>query len=404
MNQSLSLAKSIAAELAARQQTRQWETFILSMLTRLELDPSERSRAEAHYQVMARHIASKLGIGDNDVHVVIQGSMRTQTTISPRGNAKFDLDVAVKLTGSRFDNIQAETFFEEFGKALKGLPEAAGEPEARRRCWRLQYPGEPFYFDVTPAIPGSLEITGTDLRVRDPDTVWSPSNPEDFADWFCTIAQLRFAFQQGGGRVVAMDGRSQVDPLPNRAISLDDVLRRTVQLIKLHRDNHSHLLPAERKDAMPISVILVTLAGHVYRELHASRPNGFSSPIELALEVVDQLPRYIDRSKGNYRVPNPGLAHENFADRWNHDGGARASEFSHWHARLKDDLALLFHEDYDSRSAERIRSVFGQAGVDAWKASLPASNDVLKGLRATVPVQPRDPSSPTPMGSRKTLA
>jgi hypothetical protein len=404
MNQSLSLAKSIAAELAARQQTRQWETFILSILTRLELDPSERSRAEAHYQVMARHIAAKLGMADNDVHVVVQGSMRTQTTISPRGNAKFDLDVVVKLTGSGFKNIKAEAFFEEFGQALKGLPEAAGEPEARRRCWRLQYPGEPFYFDVTPAIPGSQEITGTDLRVRDPETIWTPSNPEDFADWFCTIAQLRFAFHQGAGRVFAMDGRSQVDPLPNRAIGLDDVLRRTVQLIKLHRDNHYHLLPEERKAAMPISVILVTLAGHAYRDLHAASPNAFSSPIELALELVDQLPRYIQRGNGSYRVANPGLAYENFADRWNHDGGVRAHEFAQWHTRLKDDLALLFHEDYDSRSAQRIRSVFGQAGVDAWRASQPPSNDVLKGLRATVPVQPREPGSPTPMGSRKTLA
>ncbi|WP_411969638.1 hypothetical protein [Pseudomonas sp. p1(2021b)] len=65
------------------------------------------------------------------------------------GRENFDLDVVVKLSGSRFTNLtESEDFFQLFGAALHGI-DGAGVPEPKNRCWRLPYPGEPFYFDVT---------------------------------------------------------------------------------------------------------------------------------------------------------------------------------------------------------------------------------------------------------------
>ncbi|WP_029048762.1 nucleotidyltransferase [Cupriavidus sp. amp6] len=407
MNQKLSLSKSVIASLVVRQQTQQWESFVVSMLKRLELDASELARAKAHYDILAQQLARKLDIADTDVHIVVQGSMRTQTTISPRGNAKFDLDIVVKLTGGLFDGTDSETFFARFGEALTGLNDSAGEPKPKPRCWRLEYTGEPFYFDVTPALPGSQLITGTDLRVRDPKTKWSPSNPEEFADWFCHIADLRFGFERRVMKGFALD-HAQIDPIPSAPVEIDDVLRRTVQLIKLHRDNYYYgaSISRERKEAKPISVILVTLATHAYQDLWMKDKSAFASPIELVLEIVDQLPHRIERANGKFRVANPALTRENFAERWNEDGGLRAKEFQSWHTQLTGDLELLFNEDYDSKSEQRIRSVFGQHGVDSWKASraTPAAG-VLAGLRATAPAQPRsNPSSPMPVGSKNTLA
>ena len=407
MNQKLSLSKSVMASLLARHQAEQWEGFIVSMLQRLELDEKERARAEMHYNVLAHQIANRLHVADTDVHIVVQGSMRTQTTISPRGNAKFDLDIVVKLTGGLFDGVDSETFFYTFGQALKGLNDAAGDPKPKPRCWRLDYPGEPFYFDVTPALPGSQAITGTDLRVRDPKTRWTPSNPEEFADWFCRISALRFGFESRKFEARTFD-HAQIDPIPSSPVGIDDVLRRTVQLIKLHRDNYYYgsLVSDARKEAKPISVILVTLATHAYRDLWSKARNRFSSPIELALELVEQLPSRIERPDGKFWVANPALPQENFAERWNQDGGARAKEFATWHTQLTSDLELLFNEDYNSKSEQRIRRVFGQHGVDSWKASSGGmGTSVLSGLRATVPAQPRsNPSSPTPTGSKNTLA
>ena len=91
------LSKRISDALAARKEGAQWESFIVSMLQKLELSPSERAKAVKRYDELARHIARKLSVSDVDVHVVVQGSMRTQTTTAMWGNTKFDLDIVVKL-------------------------------------------------------------------------------------------------------------------------------------------------------------------------------------------------------------------------------------------------------------------------------------------------------------------
>ncbi|MBK4734690.1 nucleotidyltransferase domain-containing protein [Noviherbaspirillum pedocola] len=396
------MPQRLAHLLKARNQAAQWESFIASMLTKLELSEEELALATKHYQQLATHIARKLGVGENDVHVIVQGSMRTQTTISPRGRQNFDLDIVVKLTGPRFENLQeSEAFFAEFGEALHGVADA-GDPEPKRRCWRLNYPNLPFYFDVTPAVPDNRLITGTKIRVRDPDTVWSPSNPQDFADWFCNIAGLRFPFQRVQ-RHLTMDATTQVDPVPNSPVRLDDILRRTVQLVKLHRDNYYWELAPQRKELAPISVILVTLLASAYLRLAQTRPNDFSSAIEVALELVEQIPGGLLPQGAAICVPNPRHPAENFADRWNKDGGKRAAEFRTWYTALQRDLEGLFSEDYDKKTELRIRNVFGQIGADAWKKSL-GTHTPLQGLLASLPATKRsNPSSPLPAGSRNTL-
>ena len=70
--------------------------------------------------------------------------------------------------------------------------------------------------------------------------------------------------------------------------------------------------------------------------------------------------------------------------------------------QLVTDLEALFAEEYSKKSETRIRSVFGQYGVEAWKASLASP---LQGLLAAVPGQPRtNPTMVRPQGSKNTLA
>ncbi len=394
--------------LAARNENQQWEEFIANMLVKLELPPAKHAAAVERYKELARHVARKMGVGETDAHVVVQGSMRTQTTIAGDGREDFDLDIVVKLCGPKFEGLkESGKFFEDFGNALKGL-QGAGEPDSKNRCWRLDYPGEPFYFDVTPAIPLSQDITGTDLRVRDPKTTWSPSNPEEFADWFCTIANKRFAFQELVKRGMAIEARTVVDPVPQTKVRLDDVLRRLVQLMKLHRDGHYKDLPEERKNARPISVILVTLAAHAYDEMVTKERNNYSSALEVALEVINRMPKFIERIEGKGYVFNPALRGpvrgENFADRWNSGDRLPAREFELWHTQLVTDLEALFSEEYNKRSEQRIRGVFGAAGVKAWQDTWPKSPAILSGLLSTAPLQGTQPRAPRGTGSRDTLA
>lgn len=389
-----------------RNESQQWEEFILAMLKKLELSPEKHMAAKKRYDELGKHVAKKLGLGETEVHVVVQGSMRTQTTIAGDGRENFDIDVAVKLCGPRFEGLrESEEFFNEFGASLLEL-EGAGKPDSKNRCWRLPYPGEPFYFDVTPAIPMSEEIIGTNLRVRDPVTIWSPSNPEEFADWFCHIANKKFPFQEEQMRKLAIEAKATVDPIPKEKVHINDILRRMVQLMKLHRDSYYKRQSDTRSESKPISVILVTLAAKAYDEIVMNEAHLYSSAIEVALEIVERMPNFIQRSLSGVRVDNPvmaGRVRENFADKWNSDEGAREREFSTWHEQLMVDLEALFSEKFSKRSENRIHSVFGDYGVNAWKISL--AQGVLGGLLSTAPAQAKSqPQSPRPSGYRDSLA
>lgn len=395
-------SKRILEALRAKDECAKWEAFIVKLLRKLELDEAEREKAVACYEELGRHVAKKMGLNQTDADVFVQGSMRTQTTISPRGNQNFDLDVVVKISSKRFNaQTDSQTFFDEFGESLKGI-EGAGEPEPKRRCWRLSYPGQPFYFDVTPALPGSISMGyQTDLRVRDPETVWSPSNPEDFANWFCEIAAKRFHFQNRLDEL-RFKSQTEVSPVPSETVGIDDILRRGIQLIKLHRDNFYWELPKERKDAQPISVILVTLAGNVYNKMVTNEPLTFNSPIEVLLEMVDRMPSELKVNEKGWSVPNPRLTSENFADRWNSDQGLRYQEFQSWHKRLSLDLETLFTMGYEEKTSERLKTVFGQRVVDDWAKGLP---NPLQGLLATVAgLSDVAPALARPQGSKNTLA
>lgn len=394
--------------LPARHEKQQWEDFIAKMLVDLELPPGKRAAAVARYRQIGQHVAREMGIGESEAHVVVQGSMRTQTTIAGDGREKFDLDIVVKLCGPKFEGLkESEQFFRDFGTALKGVPDA-GEPEPKNRCWRLNYPGEPFYFDITPAIPLSEEIVCTDLRVRDPQKKWTPSNPEEFADWFCEIADKRFAFQYRATKSLSVEARTVVNPVPQTEVPFDDVLRRLVQLMKLHRDGHYRNLSEERSKNRPISVILVTLAAHAYDEMFTLERYKYASALEVALEVINRMPQFIERLNGNSYVFNPtmrgAVRGENFADRWNTDDRLPAREFDMWHDRLVADLEALFSENYSKRSEARIRAVFGEAGVKAWKETWPRAPAILTGLLSTTPAQNTQPKAPRNTGSRDTLA
>lgn len=396
------LSKRIIASLVARNEADQWEELIANLLQRLEISPAELRDATAEYEELATAIAKKLDIPRHDVSIFPQGSMRTQTTIAQRHPVKFDLDIVVKLSGPKYDSAEPELMFKAFGVALQGNEQVTGKPEEKRRCWRLWYPNKPYYFDVTPAVADRTGQPGSSLSVRDPHTRWAPSNPEEFAQWFCEYAALRFPFQLTSAQR-RMEARTTVAPVPDEKVRLDDILRRAVQLMKLHRDNEFWFADEKKKETMPISVIIVTTATRAYADLVKNRAAEFSSPIEVVLALVEAMPEYIHHDHRGWRVENPKLATENFADKWNNDNGARHQAFMTWHGKLERDLDALLHQSHRTPSEDRIRSVFGNAGVEAWKASKPKAN-VLDGLIGSAAGHTQsNPDRPVRPGSSNTL-
>lgn len=402
-------SKRIQESLNLNKSTGRWEQLMVTLLRRLELDPAARADAEREYNALADRVAERLDLPRHSVDVIPQGSMRTQTTIRPPGRSNFDLDVVFVLSGPRYANCDPELFFQEFGEALGGNEEITGTPTPKNRCWRLPFPGKPFYFDVTPATPDLVRTSGAALRVRDPETAWSPSNPTEFAQWFCDRADLQFSFQSATGLGALVEARKSVEPLPSDPAGIDDILRRTIQLVKLHRDNLYFAETEERKAAWPISVIIVTLAGRAFENIWSSRRNSFTSPIEVVLAVIEDMPNWITQNEnGHYLVCNPALDSENFAERWNTDDGLRASEFFRWHRRLEADIEALLTDEYSKSSENKLKAIFGQVGVDAWMASLPDTKQMaplLKGLVAASGIEVSNPRVATPVGrNTRTLA
>jgi hypothetical protein len=401
--------KRIQDSLNLTKSARRWEQLIVSFLRRLELDATHRKDAEKEYMALADRIATRLEIPRHAVDVYAQGSMRTQTTIAQRGNAKFDIDVVVELSGPLHQNPDPEILFAAFGTALEGDEELTGKPTARRRCWTLPYPNKAYYFDVTPAVPDIAGAYGGRLRVRDPHSRWTPSNPKEFAEWVCERADLQFSFRSAIGLDGLVEARKSIAPLPNDPVRIDDILRRTIQLLKLHRDNFYHFAEDTQKEAAPISVIIVTLAGNTFGELWRTRRDEFTSPIEVVLAIVEEMPKGIKcDANGKFFVTNPMLPTENFADRWNTDQGVRAREFKRWHAQLENHLEALLTDEYSASAESKLSAVFGQAGVDAWKDSLGLTAErspLLKSLVAASGVKVSNPTVLTPVGrNTRTLA
>lgn len=84
MTSNRTLAKAFMEKATLNQEARQWEELMAGLLSKLELDKDEHERAKQHYETLARQVARKLDVDETDVHVVVQGSMRTQTTVAPR--------------------------------------------------------------------------------------------------------------------------------------------------------------------------------------------------------------------------------------------------------------------------------------------------------------------------------
>jgi hypothetical protein len=395
------LSKRLIEQLTQRQEVDQWETLISQLLKRLEIDESDLEEAKRAYGLLADRIAVKLQIARQDVHIFSQGSMRTQTTISPQYPVKFDLDIVAELSGHKYSAPNPEVMFASFGEALKGNESVTGRPTPKRRCWRLDYPNKRFYFDVTPAVKNQI-FGGAQLSVRDPETGWSPSNPEQFAGWFCEWAAKRFPFRTSLIEN-SLQRRSSVAPIPEGEVGLDDVLRRVVQLMKLHRDTEYRGTSEDKKAIQPISVIIVTLATKAYAHLWSYRRHELTSPIEVALAVVEEMPNHFDSNGPRWIVANPMHKLENFADRWNSDHGARANEFKRWHKKLESDLEALLHQSARTPREEKIRAVFGPAGVEAWKKSNPTAG-VLEALSSLGDALAKyTPPGPLPSGGRNTL-
>jgi hypothetical protein len=85
-------------------------------------------------------------------------------------------------------------------------------------------------------------------------------------------------------------------------------------------------------DSRPVSIILTTLAARSYR----NQPGIY----EAFVEIVRDMPKFIELRSGRWWVANPVEPEENFADKWN-ESPDRRENFLRWIRKVQTDFSEL---------------------------------------------------------------
>lgn len=280
----------------------------------LDISAEQYGLAVDRYEDLGQWLVTQ-GIGDPDVYP--QGSFRLGTVLRPTANSDFDIDLVFLrfLTKESITQEQLRAQAKDLLRAYiaaRGAEHGSPRLQEKGRCWALLYADDKFHMDVLPVIPDP-DGDDTAVLLSDRDLFrWQHSNPIGYADWFWM--SMGDAVETCRAQL-AMTLSRDVEDVPRWLVRT--TLQRIVQLLKLHRDTFFR----EEPRVKPASILLTTLATHAY--------NGESDLYEAYRHVAHTLTKHIEWRNGEFWVPNPAHAGENFADKWNTDP-SRRMHFDRW--------------------------------------------------------------------------
>ena len=333
-----------------------YSEFLNKIAQDIDIPPSKYQQAVERYKSVGEWLERGNYRYCHDTPTIYtQGSFRLGTVVRPiraGAEADYDIDLVCELpivkylTEPKTVKVTVGSRLREH-KTYRDLLDSEG-----RRCWTLEYAEQDnigFHMDILPCIPDSTRGRQTAVAITDKQDrtyTWSASDPNGYAGWFeeCN----RVAFQR-----VSAEQRESIFLLEKATFaSIDDVpeqlvrtpLQRSIQIMKRHRD-----VMFSNSDYAPISMIITTLAGHLYHgelDMYEALTGIVSQLDEHAALMEGELlrsslaeRRLIQRMPdGTWYIGNPVNPEENFADRWHEDNHARAAAFFRWVARLKEDL------------------------------------------------------------------
>jgi len=329
--------------------------------------------AVSAYHAAAKLLVKQLEWPDDAIEVIPQGSASTQTLIRSPDRSKFDIDAVCAVDITRTTARDPVGFFNAVGNALRSL-----EPTPKKRCWNINYVGEPFYLEFTPSVPlDKVSVTAqasmsrhfrpveeyrrTALAVVDnPTEQWKTSNPAGFTKWVNDIAQISLLRHTALEAYDSMRKSASIAPVPHQDVEITDTLRVAIRLFKRHRDMSVHRGHIE-SDFKPISIVIVTLLTACYAGL-SELGRTYHHPVELLADLAELMPGMVLELNGEYRVDNPTVEGENFAERWNQDNGERHHAFVTWCDILSADLRTILAASEPEEIRRQVRSIFGCNG------------------------------------------
>lgn len=300
----------------------------------LELSAAQLEAARTSYEAVAEWLSAS----DNPIlkwiEIYAHGSAGLGTTVRPIGREDFDVDLICKVLRFTADRPPSE-LKRIVGERLRENARYAGMLEEKKRCWRLNYARE-YHLDISPTIINVECGNGGELVPDKKLREFKPTNPKGYKALFERRAALMPTLR--ARKAIMAEDRAGVEPFPVHGTA-KGILRRTVQLLKRHRDVHFQDVVEE---IAPISIIITTLAAQAYEYCVNNFP--FDSELDVLVATIRMMPHFIDQPYVNgrriYVVANETTIGENFADRWNTEP-ARAPAFYAWHAKAVADFEAL---------------------------------------------------------------
>jgi hypothetical protein len=309
-------------------------TLLEEICQDLEWTQTQFERARSSYEAIAEWLAGSSDPLLSSLHVYLHGSGALGTSIKPIGRDEFDVDLISFISGLGPD-IEPGLVKAAIGKRLREHAFYASILAEKKRCWRLDYSGD-FHLDISPTIinpgcPNDGELV-PDRKLRS----WHATNPRAYRALFDKRAEMMPRMTQS--IICTQRDSATTEPFPVRQ-SVKGILRRTVQLLKRHRDHH---FLNTQQEVAPISIVITTLAMKSY-EMCVNR-HVFADELQVLVDTIRLMPLFIERPLVNgrktYAVWNETTQGENFAERWN-DEPARIQAFFDWHAKALADFEAL---------------------------------------------------------------
>ena len=256
----------------------------------LDITETQYDQAKSAYDAVSEWLSASDSVLFKDATIYVHGSSALNTITKPISGDEFDVDL-ICFFPALSKNVEASFVKKLLGDRLREHERYAKILEEKKRCWRLNYAGV-FHADIAPTIPNAACTNEGELVPDKLARDWKPTHPRGYRRLFDQRAALRPRIKIAVASE-AYDFRAAIVPFPSPG-GARGVLRRTVQLLKRHRDISFENVEADIK---PISIIITTLAARSYEYVVNLRT--YDTEFDVLLATVMLMPHFIERRVSN---------------------------------------------------------------------------------------------------------
>lgn len=322
------------------------DDLLNSIGIKLQISETAHNEAKKRYGTISQLLnAEDSPLAKFSPDIYPQGSLRIGTTVKPRGEDEYDVDLVCMLKADSEEFPDPLVLLDMVEAQLRANKTYEGMIERKNRCIRINYANQ-FHMDILPACPNpsDYEIYGEHCLLV-PDCAaeeWKDSNPKGYANWF-----------EEKARSATTEFRKGIEPLPEQQTYEElETLKRITQLMKRNRDVMLEDLEVKER---PISVVLTTLAARNFN----GNPSVIDALESSLLSIKSEIEEAEIFGRKRIEVLNPTNKEEDFAERWDADPKLYAT-FVDWVHNFIGSLAELRKQPGLPEIGKQLEKMFGE--------------------------------------------